>query len=96
MIYLPVVTCDCAVSGLRFDSLAVGTHQHRGHHAERTETLGHDVRLYIAVVVLAGPHKFTFGFQCLGNHIIDQTVLVPDFQRFELLFVVPVINANEW
>src|SRR3546814_5946733 len=49
----------CSSDLLGLDGLAVGRHQHRGHQAERAETLGDGVGLHVAVVVLAGPHEGT-------------------------------------
>ena len=53
-------------------------------------TLGNDVGLDIAIIVLASPHKAACGFEGLGHHIIDQTMLVPNAQLVKLGFVLPV------
>src|SRR5581483_10746570 len=55
LLVLAVVAGDGAVRRLGFDRLAVRRHQHRGHHAERAETLGQRVGLHVAVVILGGP-----------------------------------------
>src|SRR5436190_522049 len=66
------------------DGLAVGRHQHAGHETERPEALGHDVRLHVAVVVLARPHVTALPLQRGGDHVVDEAVLVGEPGRLEL------------
>ncbi|MCY1300304.1 hypothetical protein D9M70_498650 [compost metagenome] len=68
-----------------FDRLAIRRHQNRGHQAERAEALGDDVRLHVAVVVLARPDVTAGPLQSGGDHVVDQAVFVPDLQFLELL-----------
>ena len=75
---LAIVACDRAVCCFRFDNLSVRRHQLRGHHPERAEALSHDIGLHVAIVVLARPHKAAVPFQRAGNHVINQSMLVPD------------------
>lgn len=41
-------------------------------------TLCHRVRLYISIIVLAGPNEASLRFHGLGHHVINETVLIPD------------------
>lgn len=52
-------------------------------------TLCHRVRLYISVVVLAGPNEASLRFHGLGHHVIYQTVLIPDAFGLKLSTVFP-------
>lgn len=54
-------------------------------------TLCHRVRLYVPIVVLAGPDKAPFRFHGLGHHVIDQPVLIPDTFGLKLGLVLPGI-----
>lgn len=45
------------VRGLRLDGLAIRRYEFTSHHSEATETLRKDVRLHIAIVVLASPNE---------------------------------------
>lgn len=52
-------------------------------------TLGHGVRLHIAVIVLTGPDEAPLGFHSLGHHVINEPMLIPNILGFELGFVLP-------
>lgn len=52
--------------------------------------MGEDVGLDIAVVVLGSPDETSRRFNSLGNHVIDETMLVVDTRRLELRLVGPV------
>ena len=75
---------------LRLDSLPVRRNEDRGHHAERAVALSDGVRLDVAVVVLAGPDEAAARFETLSDHVVDQTVLVPDAVLLEFGFVAAV------
>ena len=64
------------VCGFRFDGLPIGGDELTGHHAKTAESLGEDVRLDIAIVVLARPNEPARRLDGLRNHVIDETVLV--------------------
>ncbi len=53
------------------------------------QTLCHWVRLYVSIIVLAGPNEASIRFHCLGHHVIYQTVLVPDAFGLKLGTVFP-------
>ncbi|MNN18816.1 hypothetical protein D3C81_1320350 [compost metagenome] len=92
---LAVVPGDGAVRGLRLDGLAVGGHEDRRHEAEGAEALSHDVRLHVAVVVLARPDETTRPLDGGGHHVVDQTVFVGQAARLELFGVVGVEHFLE-
>jgi hypothetical protein len=52
-----------------------------------------DVRLHIAVIVLASPHETATWFECLRYHVINKSMLIPDFGSLKML---PVVSANKW
>lgn len=52
-------------------------------------TLCHRVRLYVSIVVLAGPDEASIGFHGLGHHVIYQTVLIPDAFGLKLGTIFP-------
>lgn len=58
-------------------------------------TLRHRVRLYVSIVVLAGPNEASLRFHGLGHHVIYQTVLIPNFFGLELSTVFPG-NTRRW
>jgi len=89
-----VVSCDCAVGSLSLNR-AIGALKHRGHETERTVTLGNNIGLDITVVVLAGPDESTVGLDCIGDHIIDKTVLVPETGCLELRLVISFVDFLE-
>ena len=60
----------------------------RRHQAEGAESLCDNIRLNIAVIVLAGPNEAAAAFNCLSYKIVNQTVLVVDACFYELVFVV--------
>ena len=76
LLVLAVVAGDGAVGRLGLDRLAVRGHQHRRHQAERAEPLGDGVGLHVAVVVLARPDVAALPLHHLGDHVVDQAVLV--------------------
>jgi len=67
----------------------------RGHKSKRSESLGNDIRLDISIVVLASPDETSFGLNSVSNHIINESVLVPESLLLELLLVVLIINFLE-
>ena len=56
-------------------------------------TLCNYVRLDVAIVVLTRPHKTTGRFQCLCNHVIDQSVLIPDTSSLDIFLIFPAITT---
>ena len=89
-----VVTGDSTVSSFSFDDIIL-IDENGGHETERTETLSDDIRLDITVVVLASPHKAALHLDDLGNHIINESVLVVNTLLLELLNELSLINMLE-
>lgn len=90
-----VVTSNGTVSSLSLDGLSIRADQNGGHETEGTEALGNGVRLNITVVVLASPDEATVGLHAVGNHIIDEAVLVPDTGSLILSLVVLLVDGGE-
>jgi hypothetical protein len=44
--------------------------------------------LDVSIVVLARPYEATFTLECLGYHIIDEAMLIPDTLRLKLRLVL--------
>lgn len=95
LLVLTEVTSDCSVSGFRFNCLAVRAHQNRCHETQWSVSLSNNIRLDVTVIVLAWPHEFSARLQSLRNHIVDQTMFIPDFLVFELLLVILLIDFLE-
>ena len=58
-------------------------------------TLSQAIRLHITVIVLASPHKSTLRFDHIGNHIVDQSMFIPQFLLLEFLLVCFFIDSLE-
>jgi len=71
---LPVMSSYSAMSSLSLDCLSVRADQDRCHETERTVALRYNVRLDVAVVILARPDKATRALNQHKNTI--QTLLV--------------------
>ena len=56
-------------------------------------TLSQTVRLNVTIIVFASPDKATIRLNHVGNHIIDQTMLIPDFLFFEFFHVIFLVNS---
>ena len=89
-----VMSCNSAMSGLSLDG-TIGGLKHGGHESEGTITLSDNIRLDITIVVLAGPDEATAGLDNVGNHIIDETMLVPKTGGLKLGFVRSLINFSK-
>ena len=76
LLVMAVVPGDRAVGRLGLDCLPIRCHQHARHQPQRAETLGDDVALDIAVVVLAGPDVAPLPLEGRGDHVVDEAVLV--------------------
>lgn len=85
---LTVVARHRPVCSLALDHVPVGCDQLARHHAQGAEALREDVRLHVAVVVLARPDEAARGLDRLRNHVVDQPVLVVDARSLEGRLVV--------
>jgi hypothetical protein len=86
---------DCAVSSFSFHGFAVGHDKDRSHETQRAVALGDNVGLDITVVVFAGPDEATLRFEGLGDHVIDETMFIPEAFGFVLLFVLFFVDFLE-
>src|SRR5690606_30957400 len=84
LLMLAIVTGHGAVGSFRFHRLAIRRHQNRGHQAERAKALSNDVRLNVAVIVLAGPYIAAGPLESRSNHVVNQAMFVPDLLFLEL------------
>lgn len=82
-----IMSRHSAMRRFRLNRLSIRTHEHWRHHSERTISLCNNVRLHIAVIVLACPYETAVTFQYLSDHIIDKTMFVPNLQSIEFGFV---------
>lgn len=55
----------------------------------QTPTLGYRVGLDISIVVLARPHESSLRLHCVGDHVVNQTVLIPNLLLLKGLLVLP-------
>ena len=88
------MTSNSSVSCFRLKS-SISVHQDRCHQSKRTETLSNDIRLHISIVVLASPYEVSTGLDCLGNHIINKSVLVVNSDSLHLVLVLLLVNSLE-
>lgn len=89
-----VMSSNCSMGSFRFQNI-IAIDTDTGHHTKGSEALGDDVGLNIPVIVFAGPDEPSIGFYNLGNHVIDQSVIVPKSFGFKLSFVGRIINVFE-
>jgi len=80
---------------LRFHRPAVRRHQHAGHQSERAEPLRHHVGFHVAVVVLARPHQPAIALEHLGDHVVDQAMVVADARGLELRLELGLVDLLE-
>ena len=59
-------------------------------------TLCQTVRLDITIIVLACPDEASLGFQHVGNHVVDETMLVMESLLVVLLLVVLLEDLLEY
>lgn len=90
-----VVSGHGTVSSFSLHSLTIRSDENRGHQTKRSVTLCENIRLYVAVVVLAGPHKTALGLEHLCNHIVNETMFIPNSKSIELFLVVLLVNSLE-
>lgn len=55
----------------------------------QTPTLSYRVRLDISIVVLTRPDKSSLRLHCVGDHVVNQTVLIPNLFLLKGLLVLP-------
>ena len=92
---LAVVTGDGSMGGLGFKRLAIRGDEHGGHEAERPEPLGDNVGLNVSIVVFHSNDEAPLALDHLRDHVVDQTVLVPDAGGVKVLFVLRLVDFLE-
>lgn len=92
LLVFAVVASDGAVGSLSLAGLAIGSVEDRGHEAEGTIALGNDIGLDVTIIVLGGPDEVAIGLESLGNHVINEAVLVPDAKLLELGLVLGLVD----
>ena len=75
--------------------LAVGRHQHRGHHGKRSKCRGEHVAHHVAVVVLACPDEATLTLHDASHGVIDEGVEVRDARCLKALAVLVLVHVGE-
>ena len=94
LLVLAEVARNGAVRGLALDGAAVGTDEDGGHKAERSVALRDRVAHDVAVVVLRRPDEAAGALHRLRDHVVYQSVLVPDGQSLEVLTVLTAFTQT--
>lgn len=92
---LAVVAGDGSVGSLGLNDLAVGGKEDTGHQTKGAITLSNAVALHITIIVFAGPDEATLTLHGVGNHVVDEAVLVPDTGGLVLGLEVSVVHLLE-
>mmetsp|Transcript_23346 Transcript_23346/g.41461 ORF Transcript_23346/g.41461 Transcript_23346/m.41461 type:complete len:385 (+) Transcript_23346:275-1429(+) len=95
LLVLAPVTSDSTVGGLSLYGLSIRGDEDGSHEAETAVPLRDDVRLYVTVIVLAGPNEAAGGLEGLSNHVVDETVLVPNAELLEGGLVLGLVDLGE-
>lgn len=75
---------------LALDHVPIRRDQLARHHSQAAEALREDIRLHVAIVVLARPDEAAGGLDRLRDHVVDQAVFVVDPGFLEFGFVLAV------
>lgn len=89
---LAEVTSDSAVGGFSLNATIWGD-QNGGHQTERAVSLSNNIGLNVTIVILASPNVATWGLNSVSDHIVDQSVLVPEFLSLELFLVGSLVKV---
>ena len=82
------------MSSFSLDGLAIRANKNGGHQTKRTIALSNYIGLDVTVVVFASPDEATRALQALSNHVVNQTMFVPDSKFLEFWFVLPLHNVG--
>jgi len=74
---------------------SIRTDKHWSHQAKRSVSLSNNIRLDITVIVLASPDESSIWFNSISNHIINQSVFIPQPFLQELRFVGIIVQVLE-
>ena len=75
--------------------LAVGGHQHAGHHRQRTERRRDHIAHHVAVVVLASPDKAALRADHTRHRIVDEGVEIFQTRRLKLRLELVFVNLGK-
>ena len=89
-----IMPSDSSVSSLGLNR-AIGSLEHRGHETKGAVALRYNIRLDITIVVLASPYESAAGLDAIGDHIIDETMLIPETCSLKLSSVVLLVDLLE-
>lgn len=78
------------VRSFSFEGQTIWRNELRGHEAEGTKTLRYNVGLDVAIVIFQRHHETTIRFNHLRDHIIDETVFIPELVSLELWLILLV------
>jgi hypothetical protein len=89
-----VMSGDSAMSGLSLNG-AIRSLENGGHETERAVALSDDIGLHVTIVVRAGPDEATVRLDGVGDHVVDETMLVPETSSLELGLVGALVHLLE-
>lgn len=89
------MTGDSAVGSFGLHDLTIGGEQDTGHQSQGTITLGHTVTLNITIIVLTGPDETSVALHAVGDHVVNEAVLVPDASSLVLGLEVSFVHLLE-
>merc|ERR1719384_2457942 len=79
------MSCHCTMRSFGFLNLSI-----RGHQPQGSISLSQYIRLDIAIIILTSPNEGTIRLQHLRNHIINQSMLIPNAQIIKLCLIILV------
>ncbi len=91
---LSVVSGHGPVGRLGLDHIP-GRLQHRVHQAQTAVALRQCIALHVTIIVLAGPDKAALALDHIGDHIINEAVLIPEPSLFKFLLIVGLVDRLE-
>lgn len=90
----PVMPRHSSMSSLSLNR-SIRSQQHGSHQPEGSESLSQTITLHITIIILTGPHISSLRLDHIGDHIVDQPVLVPDLLILEDLLVLFLVQFGE-
>ena len=92
---LAVVASYGAVSSFSLNDVTIGSEENTGHQPKRAITLSNTVALHVTIVILASPHEATLALHAVGNHVVNEAMLVPNASGLVLSLEVFVEDLLE-
>ena len=75
--------------------IAVWGDENTRHQSKRTIALSDNIGLDISIIVLACPNEASVALDGVGDHVINQTMLIPELLLFELCSVSGLVDLLE-